>query len=218
MVPTANLNIKNFSGDIPQIDTLATLVQHDANINALNGNGDTWLHEAMEEGYNLEFVGFLLSLGASPRTKNIGGYTPFEYAMKTNTLMALKTIIKYQQSGVQSHFVRTTTQTKDTSRNRYLPLICFVLAWTLFVLLPKFLNIKVAKQDNSCSNHIVQCVPTDHDFNAKTYFSKETFLKDFYCDQYANNHDFNFWVGYYIAAFSSIAFFVIYQSNRKFIS
>ena len=99
----ANQNIKNFNGDIPlfnftkiiEYDTIATLVHHGANINALNADGDSWLHHAFR--YDLEFVGFFLSLGASPYTKNVGGITAIEYAFKTN--MTLKMMITYQQSG-----------------------------------------------------------------------------------------------------------------------
>ena len=203
----ANQNIKNLNGDIPlfsfsdiiQPDTLVTLVEHGANINALNGNGDTWLHEAIENEYSLEFFGFFLSLGASPRTKNIGGFTPIEYALKTNNSMALKMMITYQQSGVQhvqsgciEQIQTWHTYMMMLLKGLFLVLNLIGLAMIFSAILMIFLGSKVTKEDDSCSNHIIQCMATDKDFEAVTLFSKETFLKNFYCDQY-ENQDFDFW-------------------------
>ena len=205
----ANLNIKNLNGDIPlfsfsdiiQQDTLATLAQHGANINALNGNGVTWLHEAIEDGYHLEFVRFLLSLGASPYKKNIGGFTPIEYALKTNNSMALKMMITYQQSGVhvQSGCIEQT-QTRNTYmmmllKGLFLVLIVIGLAMISSAILMIFLGSKATKEDDSCNNYIFQCMATDKDIDTVTLFSKETFLKNFYCDHY-ENQDFNFWLNF----------------------
>ena len=205
----ANLNIKNLNGDIPlfsfsdiiQQDTLATLTQHGANINALNGNGVTWLHEAIEDGYHLEFVRFLLSLGASPYKKNIGGFTPIEYALKTNNSMALKMMITYQQSGVhvQSGCIEQT-QTRHTYmmmllKGLFLVLIVIGLAMISSAILMIFLGSKATKEDDSCNNYIFQCMATDKDIDTVTLFSKETFLKNFYCDHY-ENQDFNFWLNF----------------------
>ena len=189
----ANLNIKNFNGDIPlfncdfiQNDTLVTLVQHGANINALNGNGDTWLHDAIEYENDLEFVELLLSLGASPYTKNIDGFTPIEYALKTNNSKALKMMITYQQSGIQSRCIGETqtrlTYTKMLLIGLYFVLNFILLAMIFSTILRKLLYGEAKKEDDSCSNHIIQCMATEKDFDSVTLFSKETFLKNFYCD------------------------------------
>ena len=189
----ANLNIKNFNADIPlfncdfiQNDTLVTLVQHGANINALNGNGDTWLHDAIEYENDLEFVELLLSLGASPYTKNIDGFTPIEYALKTNNSKALKMMITYQQSGIQSRCIGETqtrlTYTKMLLIGLYFVLNFILLAMIFSTILRKVLYGEEKKEDGFCSNHIIQCMATEKDFDSVTLFSKETFLKNFYCD------------------------------------
>ena len=81
-----------------------------------------------------------------------------------------------------------------------------------------FLGSKVTKEDDSCSNHIIQCMATEEEFDAATLFSKETFLKNFYCDQY-EKQDFNFWLefiygsgfGYTLALLSVIDFCLYFK-------
>ena len=86
------------------------LVRHDANVNAVNKDGDTALLLAIKRGGSLEMIKFLLENGANPNVTDKKGYTPLFYAVGRKELDVVKVLIQHDADPNKPMFVRDVKQ------------------------------------------------------------------------------------------------------------
>ena len=196
----ADANAKNHEGKSPVFyyykitlenkHIVKLLIMYGANINEKDANGNTILHDAIDED---KFVRFLLNYGASPNVRNLKGFTPIEYALKEDDidLSSWKTMILFQESevwndGLKKVQIRQQGKQKDLMDWVLLILMYINLIFDVILLIKLCLDkteIFGSKEDPKlCSSFFMQCMDNDDLYGALP-FSRKRSLLDLFCYQ-----------------------------------
>ena len=199
----ADVNAKDHEGKFPLFyyneSTLENkhianlLITYGANINEKDANGNTILHDAIQEEECLYFIRQLLNCGASPNIRNLEGFTPAEYALQEHDidLSTWKTMIMNQDSEVQSDILPLRqTQTGQGEEKNLFRLFCKnwliinkILEIMIFIQLFYEEKPTVSPEDTSfCNNYLRTCMENDDVYGSLPFSRKRSFL-DIFCYQ-----------------------------------